>query len=120
MRIETLVLVVEDEYFVRTAAVDMLEEAGFATLEAESADKAIELLEKYPDIRLVFTDVEMPGSMNGVKLVAAIKERWPPVRLVVTSGKPRPLELAAGTIFLPKPYYWPILRSKLVQALDAE
>ena len=66
----------------------MLEDAGFSTLEAENADKAIKILETHPDICLVFTDVQMPGTMDGVKLAAAVRKRWPPVRLIVTSGLP--------------------------------
>ena len=68
-------------------AVDLLNAAGYGVLEATSADAAINILEARPDVRLVFTDVEMPGSMNGIKLSHYIRNRWPPVKLIVASGK---------------------------------
>ncbi|MEO7223462.1 MAG: response regulator, partial [Devosia sp.] len=82
-----VVLVVEDHALIRQAALDIVEEAGFEALEAQGADEAIKMLESRADIRLVFTDVEMPGTMDGVKLVHYIRERWPPVQLIVASGK---------------------------------
>src|SRR5215207_1021852 len=98
------VLVVEDELLIRMSAVDMLEAAGFLALEASSADEAIALIERRPDIRLVFTDVEMPGSMDGLRLVSAIRNRWPPINLIVTSGRYQANELAlpAGVAFITK------------------
>jgi CheY-like chemotaxis protein len=102
-----LVLVVEDELLIRDSAVEMLENAGYATLSAASADEAIRLLESHSDISLVFTDIEMPGSMNGLKLAAAIRDRWPPVQLIVTSGRSfsgGPEGLPPNVPFLPKPY----------------
>jgi two-component system, response regulator PdtaR len=100
---EVVVLVVEDEDLVRSLAVDALEEAGYATLEAQNADQAIQLLESHPEVRLVFTDVQMPGVMDGAKLAAAVRERWPPLRIIVTSARPKP-ELIEDAAFLPKPY----------------
>ena len=70
-----LVLVVEDEFLVRMNAVFLLEEAGFDVLEAGSADEAIALLEARKDIRIVFTDINMPGSMDGLRLAQAIRDR---------------------------------------------
>lgn len=70
-----IVLVVEDEPLVRLGIVDNLEESGFTVLEASDADEAIEILIKNLNIRLVFTDVEMPGGMDGLKLPAAIRHR---------------------------------------------
>ncbi|TWF49510.1 response regulator [Neorhizobium alkalisoli] len=99
------VLVVEDEPLVRMLAVDVVEEAGFEAVEASNADEALELLESMPDIRLIFTDIDMPGSMDGLRLAATVRDRWPPVRIIVVSGKQRPsaAELPDG-IFFPKPY----------------
>ena len=73
---------------------------------AANADEAIEILESHKDINMVFTDVEMPGSMDGLKLAAAVRDRWPPINIVVTSGKDRPLDvqMPAGTQFLGKRY----------------
>lgn len=103
MRASVVVLVVEDEPLVRAVAVDALEQAGHVTLQAENADEAIRLLESHPEIRLVFTDVQMPGSMDGLKLAAAVRKRWPPVRIIITSARPKP-EMTDNAVFLPKPY----------------
>jgi CheY-like chemotaxis protein len=87
-------------------AVDMLEEAGFFALEAANADEAIALLESRTDISVLFTDIDMPGSMDGVKLAAAVADRWPPVRIVLTSGHvdPEAILIPAGAAFFSKPY----------------
>jgi two-component system, response regulator PdtaR len=102
----SLVLVVEDEFLLRFAAVSLLEEAGFKTLAAGSADEAIALLETRQDIRVVFTDINMPGSMDGLRLAHAIRHRWPPVELVLTSGHTpvRETDLPERGLFLGKPY----------------
>lgn len=73
-------LVVEDEPLLRMNAVDMIETAGFQVLEAGSADDAIAILEKRDDIRVVFTDIQIPGSMDGLKLARAVRGRWPPIK----------------------------------------
>ena len=101
-----VVLVVEDHAIIRQGAVDTVNAAGFEALEAQNADEAIELLESRADIRLVFTDVEMPGTMDGVKLVHHIRDRWPPVHLIVASGKAILAEsqLPSGSRFFAKPY----------------
>ncbi len=101
-----VVLVVEDETLLRLNAVDIIQEAGFDTLEAPNAEEAIEILQARSDIRIVFTDVNMPGSMDGLKLASAIRKRWPPVDLIVTSGQlvPSEDELPARGHFIAKPY----------------
>ena len=101
-----LVLIVEDENLVRFGAVAMVEEAGYEAISASDADEAILILEGRSDIRAVFTDIQMPGSMDGLRLVWAVKERWPPVALIVTSGKSDILDtdLPAGGRFIRKPY----------------
>jgi CheY-like chemotaxis protein len=83
----------------------MLRSAGFDALEAANADEAILLLERHSDIRLVFTDIDMPGSMNGLKLAVAVRDRWPPVKIIATSGhfKVREGDLPADAHFIPKP-----------------
>lgn len=80
------VLVVEDEVFVRMDIVQFLEDEGFKVLEASNADDAILLLDAHSEVRLMFTDIDMPGSMDGLKLAAAVRDRWPPVQIIVTSG----------------------------------
>ena len=101
-----VVLVVEDECLLRMIAVDIIEEAGFEVLEALNADDAILLLEARRDISVVFTDIDMPGSMNGLKLAHAIRSRWPPVKIIATSGHTfiRDGDLPVGSRFFPKPY----------------
>jgi CheY-like chemotaxis protein len=112
-----VVLVVEDEPLVRLDAIDMLRDAGFQVVEAANADEAIVILEKRPDIRVVVTDIQMPGSMDGLKLAATIRDRWPPIALIVTSGRVavKPQDLPERGRFLPKPYTAP----RLVGAVQA-
>lgn len=103
---QPLVLVVEDELLIRINAVSLLEEAGFDTLEAASADEAIALLEARKDIRIVFTDINLPGSMTGLRLAHAVRHRWPPIELVLTSGhvKVPNEEMPERGLFIDKPY----------------
>lgn len=102
----SVVLVVEDEALVLMTAVDMLGDAGFTVLGAEDADGALQLLEGRTDIGILFTDVDMPGSMNGFVLVQHVAERWPHIRLVITSGRIRPSnrDVPDAGQFVPKPY----------------
>jgi CheY-like chemotaxis protein len=101
-----VVLIVEDEFLVRLRAVKMIENAGFEVVEAANADEAIEILENRRDIRVVFTDVQMPGSMDGLKLAHAVRDRWPPIKIIVTSGRGliKELDLPDGGRFFAKPY----------------
>lgn len=100
------VLVVEDEPILRMAAVDMLEDAGFDVVEAADATEAVAILEKRTDIRVVFTDIDMPRGVDGLKLAALVRHRWPPIKIIVTSGHVVPPESAmpAGSLFFAKPY----------------
>ena len=101
-----VVLVVEDEPLLRLHAIDVIEDAGFVALEARDADQAIVILEQRSDIRIIFTDIDMPGSMDGLRLAAAVRNRWPPVEIIVTSGGSVPDEsdLPIRGTFFPKPY----------------
>ncbi len=101
------VLVVEDDPLLLMDAVDMLEDDGFKVYSAQNADEAICLLEKHDDIRVLFTDVDMPGSIDGLKLAHAVRDRWPPVRIMVTSGLRHvlPADLPENGLFFPKPYF---------------
>ena len=87
-------------------SAEMIRDLGFEVIEAADAAQAISLLESVPDIKAVFTDIHMPGSMDGLKLAAAIRDRWPPVALLITSGKVRPPtdDMPDGARFIPKPY----------------
>jgi CheY-like chemotaxis protein len=80
------VIVVEDEALVRMDIAMSLEDEGFIVLEASNADHAIDILNAHPEIRLMFTDIDMPGSMDGLKLAEAVRDRWPPVKIIVASG----------------------------------
>jgi two-component sensor histidine kinase/CheY-like chemotaxis protein len=81
------VLVVEDEMLLRMRAVDMVEDAGFIPVEAINADDALAILESRSDIELLFTDIQMPGSMDGLKLAYAVHERWPSIKIILVSGQ---------------------------------
>lgn len=100
------VLVVEDEFFSRLHAVDLVEAAGYRAIEASNADEAIAILEARKDIRIVFTDIDMPGSMDGLKLARAVRDRWPPIELILTSGHfDVPVsDIPKGGLFFSKPY----------------
>ena len=101
-----VVLIVEDELLLRMNAVDMIAAAGFEAIEAANADEAVEILENRRDITVLFTDIQMPGSMDGLKLARAVRGRWPPIKIVATSGHVDVAEtdLPDGGRFLPKPY----------------
>lgn len=101
-----VVLTVEDDPLLRMLAVEVVEEAGFVALEAGNADEAVALLESRPDVSLLFTDIDMPGSMDGLKLAHAVRDRWPPIKILIVSGKVRmqPSELPSNSCFFGKPY----------------
>ena len=104
--ISRTVLVVEDEAIIRMSAVSLVEEQGFEVLEADGADAAIAILEQHPEIRVVFTDIQMAGSMDGLQLAAYAKDRWPPLKFIIVSGERKPAEdeLPLDSIFFSKPY----------------
>jgi CheY-like chemotaxis protein len=101
-----VVLIVEDDFLLRMDAADMIKAAGFEVIEAGNADQAIDVLEARRDITVVFTDIQMPGSMDGLKLAHAVRGRWPPIKIIATSGHVRvgDTDLPEGGRFLPKPY----------------
>jgi two-component system, response regulator PdtaR len=101
-----VVLVVEDEPLLRMLAVEVVEEAGFVAIEAHDADEAVVLLESRADITLLFTDINMPGSMDGLKLAHAVRDRWPPIKILVVSGKHqlKSSDLPSNSCFVGKPY----------------
>jgi CheY-like chemotaxis protein len=112
---QPIILVVEDDVLLRMDAVEIIRNAGFDALEAGNADDAITILEARPNIHVVFTDVQMPGTMDGLKLARFVKDRWPPIKILATSGLVRigGGDLPAGGRFLPKPYS----RTEVVQTL---
>lgn len=102
----TVALVVDDEALLRAVIIEVLLDAGIKVFEASSADEAMRLLTEHTDVDFVLTDVEMPGSMNGVALAATISRHWPAIFVVVTSGCSLPIGevLPEGVEFLPKPF----------------
>jgi CheY-like chemotaxis protein len=100
------ILIVEDETLVRLGAVRAIEDAGFEVIEAANADEAIRILENRSDIRVVFTDIHMPGSIDGLKLAHAVRNRWPPIKIIGTSGHHlvSKNDLPEGGRFFAKPY----------------
>jgi CheY-like chemotaxis protein len=102
-----VVLLVEDELLVRMAAADDLQDAGFHVLEAANADVALAVLETCSDnVQVLFTDIDMPGSMNGLDLAESVQQRWPHISLLISSAyhKPHPEQIPDEGRFVPKPY----------------
>jgi two-component system, response regulator PdtaR len=99
-----LVMIVDDDVFERMGASYMFSDAGYRVLEAGSADEALQFLESTADVRLLFTDVSMPGSMSGADLAHRVAERWPGIGIIITSGRPQPKPLPLGAQFHAKPY----------------
>ena len=101
-----VVLIVEDEAMVRLIAASMLQDAGFDTLEADTAEDALHMLEGNGDVCVLFSDIQLPGRMDGCGLARAVHDRWPDIGLVLTSGAttPRRSQLPDDVDFLPKPY----------------
>ena len=101
------VLIVEDEALVRIDLVETLQEAGFKTFEADNAAEAIAIMETNSEIRVVFTDIEMPGTMDGLALSHYVRRRWPPTIIVISSGRraePEPDAMPHLAAFIAKPY----------------
>jgi CheY-like chemotaxis protein len=111
-------LIVEDEALIRMGIADQLADEGYEVFEAGNADEAIALLEAEHSIRLLFTDIDMPGSLDGLRLAAVVHDRWPPVKIIVTSGHRRidKCDIPGGGIFLSKPYQHHVV-SALVREL---
>src|SRR5271155_3117467 len=99
----TVVLTVEDEFLLSEYLREVLEGAGYRVIATGNADEAIAVLEARHDIRIVITDVNMPGSMDGLRLAAAVKDRWPPIKIIIATGKdaPRKDEMPKDSQFLP-------------------
>jgi CheY-like chemotaxis protein len=83
----SVILVVEDEMLLRMRAVDMVEDAGYVPIEAVDADEALAILQSRSDIVLLFTDIQMPGSMTGLQLALVVHERWPRIKIILASGQ---------------------------------
>lgn len=111
------ILIVEDEPLLRIDTVDMMEDEGFTAFEAPNADAALLLLEGNPEINVMCTDIDMPGSMDGLALAVLVREKWPEIAIVVVSGHRRPSadDLPIDGRFVPKPY----VKAAIMNALKA-
>ena len=96
--IPAVVLIVEDEMMLRMRAVDMVEDAGYTPIEALDADEAVAILESRSDIALMCTDIQMPGSMDGLGLAHAVHDRWPTIKIIVVSGQLKPAEHRSSSL----------------------
>lgn len=114
-----VILIVEDEPLVRMIGADLLEEAGFDVLEACNADEALRVLDSRSDVKVVFTDIEMPGSLDGLALARRIRDRWPSIGVVLTSGRCGYRQGAAenDNQIMPKPYSGAALVQRVEEAM---
>lgn len=121
MQPRTVALIVDDEFLARTMAAEIVAGAGFDVVEAPNADEGMRILQAHSDIRLVVTDIEMPGSMDGLELACAVRHRWPSIDVVVTSGRWRPGsdELPDCGRFMPKPFS-PLDLAEILRSFGAE
>jgi CheY-like chemotaxis protein len=115
------ILVVEDDLLIRFTASELLADEGFAVVTADNADEALSVLAGRRDIFMVFTDVNMPGQMNGIELAREVHARWPKVMLLVTSGREvlSDQEIPDDGRFMPKPYGAAALRQSVRALIDA-
>jgi CheY-like chemotaxis protein len=115
-----LVLVVDDDPFVRAVGVDILAEAGFSVLEACDANAALVILAAHPDVNVMFSDVEMPGALDGLALASRASELRPGIGIVLTSGRGAfdPTGLPCHGLFLRKPYAGPALLRRIADAMQ--
>lgn len=110
-----VVLVVDDEALVRALAVEAIHEAGHQTVEAHDAEAAVKLLESQSDIDVMFSDIRMPGPMDGIGLAHLVRRRWPGLPIILTSGHMRMPDISIDATFIAKPYRFP----DLVSAIEA-
>jgi two-component system, response regulator PdtaR len=98
--------VVEDDGLLNMMARDELQREGYEAISAYGADEAIGILECRGDIRVIFADIDMPGSIDGLKLAAVVRDRWPSIHVIITTGKRRPPDhlMPKGSAFIDKPY----------------
>jgi CheY-like chemotaxis protein len=113
------ILIVEDDQLLRLLTVDIVEEAGFVALQADNADEAVAILETRSDIALLLTDINMPGSMDGLKLAHAVRNRWPPIKIIVVSSRAPDCVLPTDSRFFIKPYHGETLISEIHSLMAA-
>jgi DNA-binding NtrC family response regulator len=115
-----VILVVDDAPILRVLATDVLEWQGYAVIEASNAQAALTILENRTDVRVLFTDVKMPGELDGIGLAHATRERWPKIGLIITSGfgDPVPEDLPEGASFVGKPYSIHVLANEVAAVIQ--
>lgn len=103
---QPIALVVDDEPLILMNTAEMVADEGYAIVEASTADQAYAFLEKHSSLQLLFTDVQMPGKLDGFALANAVAERWPHIRVIIASGAAQPAmnEIPANATFIPKPF----------------
>lgn len=110
-----VVLVVDDEAIIRSLAVEAIQNAGHLTVEAHDAEAALTLLEGQGDIDVMFSDIRMPGAMDGIGLARMVRRRWPDLPIILTSGHMRLPDLSVDVAFIAKPYRF----AELLSAIEA-
>ena len=118
-RSPSAILIVEDDQLLKLLTVDIVEAAGFVTLHADNADEALAVLKVRSDIALLLTDIEMPGSIDGLKLAHAVRDRWPPIKIIVVSSRVPGCDLPTGSRFFAKPYHAEELISEIRSLIAA-
>ena len=113
-----VILIVEDEVMIRMLIADLLQDEGFKVVEAANADEALRVLQARPDVHVVVSDVEMPPGPSGFELAEEIRERWPYIQVLVTSGRMFPAELPEGVVFVAKPWTAESLARCVHEAVD--
>jgi two-component system, response regulator PdtaR len=118
-QVTRVILTVEDDVFVGAQLEALLSDLGYIVISTANADEAIMVLESRNDISVIVTDINMPGSMDGLKLAAAVRDRWPPIKIIVTTGRKRPEadQMPSGSVFVPKPYDRAAIVSAIAQHL---
>jgi len=113
------ILIVEDEMIVRLIGSDTLTDAGYEVMEAATADEALRILDEHGDVEVLFTDIRMPGSMDGLELARVVHARWPAMKILITSGDTFPTRsaIADDGHFLAKPYSTEVLRREVDKLL---
>lgn len=118
-RLPHAILIVEDDPLLNLLTVDIVEGAGFVALQADNADEAVAILEARSDIALLLTDINMPGSMDGLKLAHAVRNRWPPIKIIVVSSRVPDSDLPTDSRFFAKPYHSEQLISEIRSLIAA-
>ncbi len=116
------ILVAEDDELLRLNASELLEEHGYTVVEADNAEEALKVMEKRKDVRLLFTDIQMPPGCDGLELAREVHNRWPKVLLVITSGQVQPTraEIADDGRFIRKPYRAKDLLGQIDELIEKE